>query len=276
MDKVKQQTKSNNNVLDRQLGDEWIHWRGKLNESEKDADSGKRIFLGILLLSIFLIGGLAFLIWYLVAPRLVQFHPLFPKIIAYILILGWSIITFLFLLMIFSIIFSRDLFLHFFGKKLSLASTVPMVQKLGKRFGISRDRIGNSFVKVSNALIQLSTTRIKPEDLIILLPRCLEKSILKRIRTFTDHFNLMTYIVPGGEMARKLILEKKPKAVIGIACERDLVCGIRDLDKKIKVIGIPNKRPDGPCKNTIIYLYDFEKAIQTFLGPEYCLSSLSF
>ena len=189
MNQIKQQIK--NDVSDRQLGDEWVHWRGKLEESEKDADSGKRIFLGILLVSIFLIGVLAFLTWYLIVPRLVQLHPLFPTILAYVLLISWSTVTFSFLLMIFSILLSRDLFLHFFGKKFSLASTVPWVQKLGKRFGISRDRISNSFVKVSNALIQLSVSRVKPENLLILLPRCLEKSILKKIKTFADHFNLM-------------------------------------------------------------------------------------
>ena len=58
----------------------------------------------------------------------------------------------------------------------------------------------------------------------------------------------------------------KPKAIIAIACERDLVAGIKDVPYKILVHGIPNLRPNGPCKDTIINTIEFEKSIRMFLG----------
>ena len=58
----------------------------------------------------------------------------------------------------------------------------------------------------------------------------------------------------------------KPLAVIGIACERDLVSGIEEITSKIPVIGIENKRPEGPCKNTLVDVELFEKTLSSLLG----------
>ena len=72
------------------------------------------------------------------------------------------------------------------------------------------------------------------------------------------------YIVTGGEMARRIIEEKAPDAVIGVACERDLLAGIRDLRPGIQLIGIPNLRPEGPCRDTLIDFNELEQAVGVF------------
>ena len=130
----------------------------------------------------------------------------------------------------------------------------------------SKDRLGNSFVKVSNALIRTHVKHVKPEKLLILLPRCLQEQIREKITSFSHHMKIPVFIVAGGEKARELIMEYKPWAIIGVACERDLVSGIQDVINNIPVIGVPNFRPEGPCKNTMIDLREFERAIQTFIG----------
>jgi len=73
------------------------------------------------------------------------------------------------------------------------------------------------------------------------------------------------YVAGGGNQARKLIKEKKPEAVIGIACERDLVTGISDIGEKLQVIGLPNTRPEGPCHNTVTDLDAFKRSLVFFL-----------
>ena len=76
---------------------------------------------------------------------------------------------------------------------------------------------------------------------------------------------ILSFVVAGGEAAREIIKQHRPKAVIAVACERDLVAGIKDV-RNLMVLGVPNKRPEGPCKNTCIDLKRFENSIRLFLG----------
>ena len=115
-------------------------------------------------------------------------------------------------------------------------------------------------------LIRTRARKVKPENLLILLPRCLQKQIIDRITTFAKEFQIPVYTVSGGTKAREIVTKLRPAAIIGVACERDLLSGIQEILNKIPVIGIPNLRPEGPCKNTVIDWGDFERAVQTFLG----------
>ena len=65
----------------------------------------------------------------------------------------------------------------------------------------------------------------------------------------------------GGEEARKAVREHQPTIILAVACERDLTSGIRDIAGKIPVLAIPNKRPQGPCKNTCIRIRQLEEAL---------------
>ena len=67
----------------------------------------------------------------------------------------------------------------------------------------------------------------------------------------------------GGQMALQIIDAIKPTAVIAVACERELACGIRDT-ASIPVIAIPNERPEGPCKNTTFDTLILENAIKFY------------
>jgi hypothetical protein len=255
-------------IKDRKLGDEWVDWKGNIQNNEKIANTGKRIFLGVLLITIILIGSLALFIWYMITPRLSQYHPSLPAIFGIFLFLCWGVIAFWFLLMVLSILTEKDIFMRLGGKEFSLTFLVPIALRFGARLGISKDRMGNSFVKVSNLLIRTSARRVKPEKLLILLPRCLQKSLIERITNFSKERHIAIYTVSGGEKAREVVYQTNPKAIIGVACERDLLSGIQEIMSRIPVIGIPNLRPEGPCKNTTIDMKEFEEALQTFLGPD--------
>jgi uncharacterized protein len=248
----------------RKLGDEWKHWKGDLTDTDKNADAGKRVFLGFLGLAIFGYGGAAFFLWYMIAPRLDQFHPSFSLYAAlavtflFLLTLSW------FGLIVLSIVTGRDYFLKLGRKRIPITSIVPGILKLGQRLGVPTDRMANSFIKVSNALIRSRKKSISPQDILILLPRCLSKSLLDQISGFSKDKGIQCRVVPGGELARKIIAETRPKAVIGVACERDLLSGIQAVVGKIPVIGIPNCRPEGPCMNTTIDMAELEKSVEFF------------
>ena len=60
---------------------------------------------------------------------------------------------------------------------------------------------------------------------------------------------------------------KKPKAIIAVACERDLTSGIQDVFP-LPGIGVLNERPFGPCFNTRVDISKVEDTIKYFLKNE--------
>lgn len=262
-------------IKDRKLGNQWKQWQGTLKAEEKDSTTRRRLFLSISLLIMLVSGSLLLFFWYLITPRLDQFHPALPAITG-ILFLGFWFFLFLGIaLIVLSVLFKKDLFLHIGKKEVVITGIIPWVMKAGLRLGISRDRLGNSFVNVSNSLICNTKYQIASEKLLILLPRCLSKTLIQSITEFAKKANIHVYTVAGGSLAREVIKKVHPEAIIAVACERDLLSGIQDVILKIPVLGIPNKRPNGPCKNTQIDLRDMEYAVQTFLGKPVQISQLN-
>ena len=71
-------------------------------------------------------------------------------------------------------------------------------------------------------------------------------------------------VATGGTLARKVIIEKRPKLVVAVACERDLTSGIKYC-YPLPVIGVLNDRPFGPCINTSVDVEKIEAALKTVL-----------
>ncbi len=253
-------------AIDRKLGDEWIHWNGDFSQLELNTETGKRVFLGFAILSIFLLDCAIGFFWYLIKPRIISISPALSTVMQWAVIATIIVLFLSFLLTILSIVIKRDVQLRLGRKKISITFLTPLIIRMGEKCGISYDRMGNSFIKVSNALIRTTKYNFNQQRILILLPRCLTTSIQKEIRALAQKYGCLIFTVPGGELARKIIAREKPNAVIGVACERDLMSGIRDVSS-IPVIGVPNQRPEGPCKNTIVNFQDIEDAIRYFLNP---------
>ena len=250
----------------RKLGDEWLGWNGDVSSIEINTETKKRVFLGFAILSILLLDiGIA-LAWYLIKPRILELNYRISQLIEIIVIVSISFLFLCFILTILSILINKNLLVGFRGKKFSITFLTPIILKLGEKFGISYDRMSNSFIKVSNSLIKTTRKKITNSNILILIPRCLAKSIQQDINSLAKKYGCLIFTVPGGELARKIIAQERPKAVIGVACERDLISGIHDVINKIPVIGIPNQRPEGPCKNTKVNFKDIEDAILHFLN----------
>jgi hypothetical protein len=251
---------------DRQLGDAWLHWNGRLKPVEKDSNTQKRIFVGLIFCILLIVAIFLYGIYYFTEPRFRMLHAELPVTVAVLLVLVWGIVFLLFVFSVLSIWFQNSLMAKWFPKSIPVRFLIPFVFKLGRLLGQSRDQISNSFIKVHNSWIRLSAGKIKAEKILVLLPRCLQKPLLNQVRQFSLMRRIPVYVVSGGEMARRIIADKKPEAVISVACERDLLSGIRDLCPCIQIIGIPNYRPEGPCKNTRIHFLEFEQAVQLFLN----------
>lgn len=252
-------------IEDRKLGDEWEEWDGNLSMTESNVETGKRLFLGFAVLTIVFVALGVFVVWFLIEPRIVQLNATIARVIQVLIYVFTGILFLIFLQTVFSIITHRNLMVRLRNRSFSITFLTPLILTLGKKFGVSYDKMGNSFIKVSNSLIQSSRWKVNQTKIVILLPRCLRRTLQKDIREIAKKYHCLIFTVPGGELARKIIAENKPLAVIGVACERDLLSGIRDVSH-IPVIGIPNQRPEGPCKNTTVDYKKIEEAIKFFLG----------
>ena len=74
-------------------------------------------------------------------------------------------------------------------------------------------------------------------------------------------------IATGGTIARRIVVQKRPKIILAVACERDLSSGIQDT-YPLPVYGILNNRPFGPCLNTQVALNQLEDALNYFIKPQ--------
>ncbi len=246
----------------RSLGEEWTGWDGEGGET---VEEGKALFLFSSVAVLLLVAGLALLHWYLIVPRLRELGPYFYWLISW-LIFGFIALSGLWaVMMIISSATEKNFFLLCGRQNITIALNyiMPLAFRIGERMGFSKDRMGSSFVKVSNSLIR-ATAKAGECKLLVILPRCLKKEDRERFLEVANSYRFDYFTAAGGTQARSIIAEKRPDAIIGVACERDLISGIRDIAPKIPVIGIPNRRPEGPCKNTTIDFNDLEKAIRFF------------
>lgn len=137
-------------------------------------------------------------------------------------------------------------------------------------------------VKLNNLLVMRDS--VNPEKILLLLPHCIQNSKcdvrltfdvykcrrcgsckIKDLIELAEAYNVSIAIATGGTIARKVVKEIRPDAIVAVACERDLSSGIVDT-YPIPVIGILNERPFGPCIDTTVNLNLVEDAIKWFIN----------
>ena len=249
---------------DRVLGDEWLDWHGSDEPSE--IREGKRTFLALSLVVLIGFVLLAALFWYLVLPRFQQYGRLFVAVFT-VAVASAAAFFLIWYGLLAAAVLSRRFYLAVCmsrGRRL-LFILFPFVARLASSIGISRDRIGHSFIAVSNRLADASPGR---GAVLALLPRCLSAEIKRKLRDLCSEYPDVTlHTAPGGAEARAYIRDLRPRAIVAVACERDLMSGIHDVAPRIPVIGIPNVRPFGPCKETAIDVEAFREALEFFNRP---------
>ncbi len=253
-------------VKGRALGDEWADWDGSGGNTTR---AGKAPFLvtaaifALLTDTIFCVGV------YMITPRIAGWASFLPTLAWVITILYVVASTAWFAQLTITALTERNAFIRAGGIFSVFNFALENIFRLAGMAGLSRDHVGHSFVRVSNSITRATKIDRDPSDevLLILLPRCLTKEQLKEINGLKKIYPIHVHTVSGGELARKKVREIAPTAIIGVACERDLVSGIRDVGSNFSVIGIPNDRPEGPCKNTVIDMAELISTIEFYLGP---------
>jgi hypothetical protein len=246
----------------------------------------KRIFVGLLVLTCVILLCLIFLLWYVPMVGLRNIHPSLPLFFSFIL----AFLVFLMisggLLLVFTIVRGKDIFLSHKLRGLVAKVLFPLMILMGRIVGISKERVRQSFIELNNHLIRSNSHRVRPDRLLILLPHCIQdfdceikitgnirncrgcgKCEIKDLIELSDQYHLKIAVATGGTLARRIVLENRPEAIVAVACELDLTTGIQDA-YPIPVIGILNERPNGPCINTKADIAKVRRAILDFVqGP---------
>ncbi len=167
-----------------------------------------------------------------------------------------------------------------------LLAVLPLATVAGRLLGRSRDEVQGSFIAVNNAVAERTVRQVDETEVLVLLPRCLQwadcvhkvtqdpeqcrgcgECALASILEVTGPLGVAVRVSTGGTQARRFVQQIRPRAIIAVACERELAEGIRDV-ARIPVIGVVNDRPEGPCYNTDVNVASLTMALQRILDEE--------
>ncbi|HEY6872841.1 MAG TPA: DUF116 domain-containing protein [Geobacteraceae bacterium] len=248
---------------------------------QKHVAPRKRLFVALMGATCLLIVGVIYLLWWIPTRGLANIHPDLPRIVGLVFAALSGIALLGTILLVLTTALGKDILLTRFMRGVVIKFLLPMIEFLGTAFGIPKDTIRQSFVAMNNSLVQSQRLLVKSDRILILLPHCLQlfdceikvtgdinkcircgRCDIKGLAELAEKYRIDISVATGGTLARKVIIEKRPKLVVAVACERDLTSGIKDC-YPLPVIGVLNDRPFGPCFNTRV---DVEKIDQALLS----------
>jgi hypothetical protein len=255
-------------------------------EETLDIKPKKRIFIGLLVFTCLILFCLIFLLWYVPIVGMKNIHAALPLV--FTILLG-VLVFFMFsggLLLVFTIFVGKDIFLSHKLRGIVAKVLFPFMILMGRLVGVSKEKVQQSFIELNNHLVRSNQHRTRPNKLLILLPHCIQdfdcqikitgnvkncqgcgKCEIKDLNELSDRYHVKMAVATGGTLARRIIVENRPEAIVAVACELDLTSGIQD-SYPIPVIGILNERPHGPCINTKVDIQKVKDAILDFLEPQ--------
>lgn len=246
----------------------------------------KRLFLALILVSLLLAAVSLYGIWKVSFPGLSNISEYLPHIFGTLILLVLLITGMGILGIIFAIWGLPTLKIFHRQAWTAINVLFPLAVVLGKLVDINKERIERSFIEVSNQLIKNRRVTVSPDRLLVITPHCLQEEKcphkitrdprnckrcgrcqIGALMALAEKYGFHFAVVTGGTLSRQIIKNMRPKAVLAIACERDLTSGIQDI-YPLPVIGILNERPCGPCNNTRVDVKKVEDAVRNFLGEK--------
>ena len=84
--------------------------------------------------------------------------------------------------------------------------------------------------------------------------------------TIAGRYEVPVFVATRGQLARRVIRERRPRAVVAVACERDMTTGLRDVAGKLPVLGLTMRLPSGPCRDAMLDLDTMERWVKSWVG----------
>lgn len=140
------------------------------------------------------------------------------------------------------------------------------------------------FIKGNNALTRWRGVRVLPENLLLLLPHCMQwngcqanvtedirqcklcgRCRIAPMRELAEKYQVLCVVAGGGRRAIAAVRRPGIRAVVAVACEKELVAGIIATLPK-PVLAVTNSRPCGDCCNTCVDPVPVEAALISLLS----------
>lgn len=138
-------------------------------------------------------------------------------------------------------------------------------------------------IHCNNALTRFRKVKVAPENLLLLLPHCMQwngckenvkEDILQckkcgrcriaQMRELVEKYHIRCVVAAGGRKAIAAVRRPETAAVVAVACEKELIAGIFATLPK-PVLAVTNQRPCGDCCNTCVDPPQVEKGIQSLI-----------
>jgi len=154
------------------------------------------------------------------------------------------------------------------------------LEQIANKLGVEEKELFQLYVEAKNRSLRESFASTPYKERIVLLPQCLRakdcpaeigqygyecqqcgKCSVAKILQLTNNLGYKgMFIMPGGSLAKKILLELKPKASLGVACYKELVMGSY-LCEKVGVIGQGVELLKDGCINTVVNMKSLIKAL---------------
>jgi uncharacterized protein len=248
--------------VDRRLGHEWDEWDGRPLPRGGDFSAAPGLFFRFAALTVAAGAGAGALLLYLIGPRLGGlWNPLLPRIL-WITLAALAGIMALYLGVLAASFYSgRNLLPERLMERGPYLQLMNYTSLIARGFG-KRDWVEHAAIDVYNTLAERRGRKVGKGELLVLIPRCLSKQALDGVLEIAGRYEVPVFVATRGQLARRVIRERRPRAVVAVACERDMMTGLRDVAGKLPVLGLTMQLPNGPCRDAAIDLGQMEQWVQ--------------
>jgi hypothetical protein len=252
--------------VDRRLGHEWDEWDGTPLPNRGNFDAPPGLFFRWAALAIVISILIAAAAIWLVGPHLATLSTNLPQWAWLALAAGSALCLLWWLALGASYLINKPLLPATLAERGLFLRVMAFTSRIASWFK-QRDRVENAAVKVYNALALLRVRAVGTGELLLLVPRCLSRATLDRVLESAGKYQVPVFVATRGQLARRVIRERRPRAVVAVACERDMVTGLHDVAGRVPVLGLTMTLPAGPCKDAELDHDMLEKYMKAFVRP---------
>ena len=141
-------------------------------------------------------------------------------------------------------------------------------------------KVDSALIALNNLLVRRRKKKVEPENLLLLFSSCLQNSKCKQnlvhevqnckrcgackvseLLALAERCQVRPFLATGGKIALLEARKQEVKAIVAVACEKELREGILATFPKA-VLAVVNLRPSGPCRDCSVNIEDVEKAVE--------------
>jgi len=251
--------------VDRRLGHEWDEWNGRPLPRGGDFSAAPGLFFRFAALTLVAATAAIALLLYLVGPRLAALWAPLPKVLWIALATLAGLETLYLTLVAASYYGGKNLLPERLLERGPYLQLMNYTSLIARGFG-KRDWVEHAAIDVYNTLAVRRGRKVGKGELLVLIPRCLSKQALDGVLEIAGRYEVPVFVATRGQLARRVIRERRPRAVVAVACERDMMTGLRDVAGKLPVLGLTMQLPNGPCRDAAIDLEQMETWVKEWIG----------